>query len=395
MTLNNKWFIGIMKSRGKKSVIYFFKNSIGGADAFAPVATEIKFKHKDVILDLVFITEQSRHEVLASDLNERVFNMTGNVVDLSVIKGPFKKFGKLYKIIKLLVYRKFQCKKITILFPPAVRDLFGRLLLYILKIFGTVGSFPGVSIPLSSDIVKRNSGRSFRDFHICYTTDEVNYFKNMFTTDTKVFPIGLPKLFDGWQNTLDRLSPVIIENEFKKFGWDFKSSIATIVLTYPYFSWFKSEKRYFVLLMEGIVLIKKYFPGIKIILKPKVCFLYYFEEFEKDLDDPDIRLSTIALPVCAHYSKVALTINESAGIFDFIVAGVPVIEYAEYKEEWVKATGFSSAWINTPGFAYVEDFKDLELEISKASNKTFNTVTHNELDRWVGTSKDLSILCNK
>lgn len=392
------------------SVIYIFKQAFGGADAFAPLAAELALNHhEDVVLDFVFITEAAKREVSSSAFHVDLFSRYGSLRDLTTGGGgrllaPFMKFVRL---LALVLYRKFTCRSLCIVYSVTGRGPKERVLGWLLARLGRHYSFPGIQVPWTRIMSERFNlekhaavnvldGRKLKAARyrahkaICYLGSEIPLIQAHREENAQLYPIGLPRLYGGWRQCLESLGQKYLKLEKQRMGWSEDARFAVIILTTPDFIWFDNRETYFVMLDQAIECLRREFPGIHIVLKAKAKFQATFGDIEQRYGSPDIRVSSCGLAVFAAEAVVALTVNETSGVFDFIVAGVPVVEYGSYNAKWQSIHHAKSAWIDLPGLHYVETEQELTNTLRAISGGTITGVSQAHLSAHFGHHMDLA-----
>jgi hypothetical protein len=266
-----------------------------------------------------------------------------------------------------------------------------RVLLGLLGLVGRHYWFPSIQLPWSPRladrmlpdnyrrIVEADTGRIPREggraprYAICYTEREHSWMDEAFGWRARFDAIGVPRLFPSWPRALEELGEPLLAEELKSLDLDPATArFATVILTNPDFVWYDDGKRYFEMLGDAVAELRAAFPGEPILFKAKPNFSKVYGTLEARYGDATpLRLTTMGLAVLARRSSVAVTVNESSGFFDFVVAGVPAIEYADYNSRWRNLIGTTSAWEGVPGLQMVETRAALGHAIQAAKRGEF------------------------
>ena len=404
------------RRRGRRAaVVYIFKNAFGGADAFAPVAQHLKHRFGDrVVLDAIFLDAIAREEVESSAFHLRLFEETTHVHDWTGGPGggPVRRGWKLLRLVALLIRRRLATGRLAVLYTVTGSSPLEALLMRIFDLLGTHYHFPGTQTPwnrtysdrmkpdhyarmLATDGAKRNRviRRQPRNV-ICYLADEVELMERYRSWRSRYHPIGLPRLYSSWREAVARIGGPILEDELRALGLDPATPrIATIVLTATEYIWFDSRDEFLRLLDEAVAAIRSQFADLPILLKAKPAYLRkgFYTGLEEHCDDPRIRLTTCALSVLASRSALAVAINETSGIFDFVLSQVPCIEHGSYNKAWLDIYGSKTAWAGTPGFVFTESREALDAAVRSVREGTFPVRSGETFASHFGHVEDLSV----
>ena len=153
--------------------------------------------------------------------------------------------------------------------------------------------------------------------------------------------VGHPKLSKLWR---DAISQHLIEEV--KASATFHdlddSKIITVLLTAPDYIWYPPNSSQKKALLKVIGCIRRNFPKNEIVLKSKPRYANYSSTLLNEAGLGEGLSSNNSLPALASRSLFAVSINETSAIFDFLFAGVRVVEYADYSEDWLMRLAIES-----------------------------------------------------
>jgi hypothetical protein len=378
------------------------KRSMGSLDSFLPFAVQLRAKGAAVMT--VILNDAIEGMMESSRFHAASFRA---LTAYERLRAPrfFGRWGHVWKLIRLsaaLIRFKLRCRNIVILTPMSDTEPAERKLLRLLRLFGTTIWFPANPIGNTPEFAARFSREAWSTllangakarFHpvqtvgraACYRESELALVRPRFDPDTEYVVIGTPPLNSEWQRYVKSKAASYVDREVADMpsrGQD--ESIVTIVVPAPEYFWFDDADGCYQLVNEAIDLIEKVFGENTIILiktKPQ-----HFEKFGRKLKftNRNVKLTTLGLSVLAAKSRLALGIQETSGIFDFLVMGVPVIEYARYSNEWLKVCPDGSAYRRFPGVTHIEEKNELSRVLEMAKADTLPRVQLAELQDFLG-----------
>ena len=163
------------------------------------------------------------------------------------------------------------------------------------------------------------------------------------------------------------------------------------MVTNPDYPWFKRDHNFFSLLEEAILSIRSFFPNEVILLKAKSEIFDAIQNYEALRKHSKVYLYDRSLASLSDHSIFCLSIAESSGIFDFLTAGVPVIEYSDYCDEYLEVSPEVNPWIGTPGFFVSHNVDDLRGLIKKMAAKKVS-YSSADLCKYYMHKKNLRVL---
>lgn len=401
----------------RTAVIYIAGINFGAIDAYLPLFLHLAALGRErIILDTLVPSDEIHETIASSPFHLAAFEKYGGLRRLSLRGRWPNRVNTLYRLgfyLGLLVWRRLTCRHVVVLGQLIPTGRSSRILLAFANIFGRFYYFPGIQTPYTETFGKRMTDEGWQRLvdagikrsspevrtpprAICYTAKEFDFIKrSRFYKNSELVPIGIPRLYPTWRKTLAETAEPFLERELERLGLAKDTPrIVTIILTNPSYYWFPEPGSYERMFSVAIARIRDAFPDAPILLKAKPQMLSSFAVIKEQYctKDPTIGLTSCGLSVLALRSVLALTINESSGVFDFIVAGVPVIEYGAYSS--ISADdgfGPASAWRDFPGLAYVEDESALQNAINTVRMGTFPVATRAALERYFGHREDLTI----
>jgi hypothetical protein len=387
------------------------KRSMGSLDSFLPFVVQLRAKGAAVMT--VVLNDAIEDMMESSRFHAASFRALTTYERLQAPRF-FGRWGQVWKLIRLiavLVRFKLRCRNLVILAPMSDTEPAERKLLRLLRLFGTTIWFPTSPIGNTPEFAARFSREAWSTllangaktrFHpvqtvgraACYRESELALVRLRFDPDTKYVVIGTPPLNSEWQRYVRSKAASYVDSEVAGMPSRAQdASIVTIVVPAPEYFWFDDTDGCYQLVDEAIELIGELLGENTIVLiktKPQ-----HFEKFGRKLKfgNRNVKLTTLGLSVLAAKSRLALGIQETSGIFDFLVMGVPVIEYARYSKEWLKVCPDGSAYRRFPGVTHIEDKDGLcrALEMAKADTLPRAELAElqdflgdrNQIDAWI------------
>jgi len=169
-----------------------------------------------------------------------------------------------------------------------------------------------------------------------------------------------------------------------------QSKAITILVTNPDYHWFKKSHDFYSLLKEAVETIKLFFPDKIIFVKAKPSLYNVFINHEIFKNNDKVYFYKKSLASLTESSLFCLSIHESSGIFDFLTTDVPVIEYSDYNNEYLKVFPAINPWKGTPGFFIADDVNRLKLLIKKIYDEEI-IYSNKELSKYYKQKQDLKL----
>jgi hypothetical protein len=235
---------------------------------------------------------------------------------------------------------------------------------------------------------------------ICFLSSEIDLIeRHQAWTEsnpaTKSYlPIGLPRLFPGWKMDLENVGVPIIEKELRRLGLPEDSAdLIVVVLTIPDQKfWFDYVGQFHHLLDDLVSSLRKRYPDNPIILKEKPVGIPLFDDLKERYDDDRIFLSSCALSVLGIRAEMAFSIQESSGLCDLAIMGIPAIEYGHYNDEWLAQWPQASANAGEPGIEVALSRERLDELIAMVADGSFPTASHQQFSEQLGHIDNLDAL---
>ena len=356
-----------------KHVIYIPKNIFSEVDAILPFLIE----YHDLAggrgkLDVVYTDQVVHDEVAISDFHVDMLGKHARIWKFfpqgrgRTLKRP----ACLLALVTLIVWRRVTSGPIVFI---SVKKQSSGVLAWIDRIMGAVmrgtghrAAFPGIQAAHTRRFMQREEPETFArrsvlegvsgrlppapDIAIVYSEEHGQAYRSYRGWQCPMINIGFPRLYPAWQRAVAAETPRYFEREMRQLGVaDAADGVITILLTYPHFIWFREEGAFFRLLREAIEVLQQAHPGIPIILKGKTRYLGA-NLFGDMMLPSGVYLSNVSLAVLASNTRLAVSIHETSGVFDFLSRGIPVVEYSEYAEAWLNLFPEGSPWLGLPGF---------------------------------------------
>jgi hypothetical protein len=410
------------------SVIYFAPSNFGALDAFAPVISEIHHRFgNDATIDAIYWGVHSEQRIAPSQFHVRLLEQR---TKLHRVAGParlprlVRQVYRLLYVLALLCIR-FATHRRRIVISSTVPKKAAEISLF--KFLGQLYrsrffQFPSIQAPINDKLAERFSedGMAHRDRmreqpfakekyktwlpanRICFLNSEIELIENSQAwternhTPKHFTPIGLPRLFPGWQKDLETIGKPIIEDELKRLGLPADTNdLIVVVLTIPEQKHFTDNKRQFYdLLDELIISVRKRYPDNPIILKEKPVGLGVglYEDLRVHYANDGVFLSGCALSALGLRAKIAFSIQESSGLYDLATMGIPAIEYARYNDAWLAGSPWGSANSGEPGMEMAFTRERLDELIAMVSEEQFPNLDHRQFGAHIGHADNLDMI---
>ena len=414
--------------RKNLSVIYFAPSNFGAIDAVLPVLSEIRRRHgNDVTIDCVYWGIDAEGRLSPSEFHTRMLAECTTEHRL-VLSNRFprliQRLYRLFYVLLLVIFRQIMHRRCIIISSTFPKNAAERGLSQFLQfMFGSrYFLFPSLQAPINEKLANRfsESGMALRDKfreqifrreryqswlpsnRICYLPSEIDLIRNnqqwndLNQTPKTFIAIGLPRLFSGWQRDLETIGVPVIEKEMRRLGLPEDSAdLIVVVLTIPDKDskhWFEYAGQFYDLLDDLIESIRKKHPENPIILKEKPVGVPIYEDLKERYAGKRVFLSNCALSVLGLRAKLAFSIQESSGLLDLAMNGVPAIEYARYNDEWLVAWPWGSANVGEPGIEVALSRERLDELIAMVADGTFPTMNHQQIAQQLGHTDNLDAL---
>jgi hypothetical protein len=389
--------------------------SMGALDAFLPLV--LRFWNKNdggrIRVDTVIITDAIQAMVDSSAFHADTLRSQSTY---HFLRAPrWMRFAsrpwKFMMLFCLLALRSIQ-GRVVVLSGIDDRSFADRCFQRLLGLFGTSFWFPNNQIGFTPEFSRRFddevwsilkvNGAKKEDYPkikvdqaICYREVEISTLRPRFASGTKFSVIGTPKLLDEWSAHVSQQASRYVEGELSHLPLASRQSrIATIVVPAPGFFWFDTPDGCYRSVNEIVEAFTTQFPDCPVLIKAKPQHLHLFKK-HLAVRRENVQLTTLGLPVLAGRSSVAFGVQETSGIFDFLVLGVPVIEYGRYTPQWLEVCPSGSAYRNFPGVTHVQSRADLDRAIACVKTDSLPRPDlpglrrflgdEDRLDEWVGT----------
>ncbi len=406
--------------RTKNSLIYIPKWIFSEVDAFIPVVLELGKSYQDMVtIDVFWLNERCFNEVKMSSIHRSIFNKYTNEYLLFPNRKKILTVEKILSFLKFLsivILRKLTRKKIVFVYFSPNHGINSKIQNYVMRVFGEVYRFPGIQAPMNSEYLERvysdsdeyiKAWRGTRtkpqklkvdNNEIYFIKDTVDWIHKNYSHTIEHKIIGIPRLYNSWQhyikNESDRyIEEILIQNKLPKKTKD----IILILLTEPNCPWFHDKEDFSQMLKNVLITIRKNFPSNPIFLKTKPRFKNHVNlPIFNDLSLLSFGLSDVyyywgGASALASRTKVAISINETSTIFEFISTEVPVIEYARYNDDWISFQPKLTVWRGMPGFHIAESLGDLNTLVEDVALGNIKGVPCDEIINFFDAKKDLSV----
>ena len=412
--------------RKNLSVIYFAPSNFGAIDAVLPVLSEIRRRHgNDVTIDCVYWGVLTEIRLSPSEFHTRLLAERTTEHRL-VLSNRFprliQRLYRLFYVLLLVFFRQImhrRCILISSTYPKTKPQLLlSQFLQFMLG--SRYFQFPSLQAPINKTLASRSSesGMAARDkirhqpfvreryqtwlpsSRICYLASEIDLIRNSQAwvennPATKSYlPIGLPRLYPGWKADLENVGVPVIEKELRRLGLPEDSAdLIVVVLTIPNHKfWFDYEGQFHDLLDDLIASVRKQYPDNPIVLKEKPVAIPLYDDLVERYGGERVFLSNCALSVLGIRAKIAFSIQESTGLFDLAMMGIPAIEYGHYNEEWLAQWPEASANAGEPGIEVALSRERLDELIAMVADGTFPTMNHQQIAQQLGHTDNLDAL---
>lgn len=360
----------------KQIGIYLPKNIFSEIDAILPFLVELHAR--DIELETIFFERSGYKEFLSSPLHQRVLQRVSKITKGFGAHPGIRIFRLLLFALTVVRYR-LKGRRITFFYNNSKRgkslvsDLHHQLVRQIISIGGGHHYvFPPIQAPFTTLFLRREDpkiigmraaleGIKVPVQHkptaaIAYTEIHRKGLQDLRGWNCPIEVIGLPRLYQSWRNIIKVEALTDVVSTLKQLGLppDTQSFI-TMLLTAPEFVWFRPDHGFFDLVAEAIDAVQNIFPDHPILLKAKPRYdTGAFIGKGKIKFGQNVHLCTASLAALASRTRVAISIHETSGVFDFLTQGVPVIEYADYAPAWTELFPIPSPWTGLPGFVVAE-----------------------------------------
>jgi hypothetical protein len=414
----------------KTCLIYLPKHIFSEVDAFAPVIAELGENHADEIdIDILWWSETSWQETSMSAYHVALFEEFTRSHHLYHRRNRFSKLRKLRGFSRLTTLLAMLLGLMRVLWLLAVRvlryrrlvivsgrrgTLDERLLRHMFEMVGTVLSFPGIQAPLLRPYLTRynpdmqdaweafqghrSAPYNAQDTGIHFVQETTQWLADHFGKDPDTYHlIGFPRLFLGWHKQCHSVGERVLQDILVERGLAGDTpEILTVLLTAPDYIWFREGESFFQHLDAVVFGLRSVFPDTPIFLKAKPRYLITGVEALRELDQRYTSVGQVyqcwtALSVLAIRTRVAVSIHETTGVFDFLAASVPVLEYGRYNDDWVGLVPGKSPWVGLPGFRLVETAAELDAQLRAVMDGEFVGAEPEALASAIGHRQDLSV----
>ena len=413
--------------------LYFPKAVYSEFDAIAPLLLELcqaNGKVYTVVFDSHVIAT-----IENSFLHKKIFQELGDFYDFSSGKNSklrlLHSITQIFSIFRFIIFIlsvgiKYQKKNVLFNWPAGgINQGFKHRFLYKIILFtarfigSAVYSFPGIQAPYTKALFERFSAEGAKKMSkfekrgkgeeikptinqtdkLVFTDEhrrllrEVNGFKK------NIHTIGLPRLYASWQDYRKKYGAIDFQKTLSEIGLkNIPPKCITILVTNPEYPWFKKDHDFYSMLEEAVASIRLFFPNEIIFLKTKPSpkdapfeISDLIKNYQSMNKHDNVYIYVRSLASLADNSIFCLSIAESSGIFDFLTAGIPAIEYSDYCEEYLQIFPEINPWAGTPGFFIAHNVDDLRNLIRKVAAKKVR-YSHNELCDHVLHRKNLQAL---
>ena len=232
-----------------------------------------------------------------------------------------------------------------------------------------------------------------------FTDEHRRLLREVYGFKRNIHAIGLPRLYASWHNYRKEFGSIDFQKTLLEIGLkDTPAKCITILVTNPEYPWFKKDHDFYSMLEEAITSIRLFFPTEIIFLKTKPSpkdapfeISDLIKNYHSLNKHDNVYIYVRSLASLADNCIFCLSIAESSGIFDFLTAGIPVIEYSDYCEEYLQIFPKINPWAGTPGFFITHNVDDLRNLIRKVAAKKVR-YSHIELCNHVLHRKNLQVL---
>lgn len=405
--------------------IYIPKAVYSEFDSIAPFILELH-KNNNKLYTFMFDNKILPH-ITSSHIHKKIFNEYTKVLNFFpknrsklFILDYFKQIICVAKFIAIMVILSIKYKNIHIFinWPSKGKNqsyknnLLYRVIIFMSKIIGgNIYSFPGIQAPFTTPLLERLYGygaEKISNFEkraeknikkiirtpetqdaIVYTEEHKNALINIYGIKNKIYKVGIPRLYPSWQDFLKKHGMIDYNSTLKALNIkEDNEKIITILVTVPDYDWHKEGHDFYSLLDEAIIVIKLYFPNKKIFIKAKPHLYEIFQNHEIFNKNNNVYFYKLSLASLTQRSLFCLCIQESSGIFDFLTTGIPVIEYSDYNDEYIKMYPGVNPWKGCPGFFMAHETSKLKYYVKKIYNKELFYYKE-ELINFYGHKKDL------
>ena len=395
-----------------RSLVFLPGNMFSQLDAFIPILVSRSGEYQNIAT--FFFDKRAYDELQSSVVHYRALEGVSAVYvrkthgRLPRVVGSFRFF---LQFIMYMLRAQMRSCEIDVVFLSKSSSLFSKpkdwlvtKLVEICLVFIDANRVypPNIQAPLTEQYIKRFSdnvrkaifqleGRAFVKYHRHFN-DDARYL--VFSNEhkkcieklgcrSKIDIIGHPKLSEVWKKTVERHLPEEKASSNLSSGLANDEKIITVLLTAPDYVWYPPNSSQNESLCMVIKSIRKYFPDIKIVLKAKPRYADISIGFlQQNNFGYGVLPSTDSLPALASNSIFAISLNETSAVFDFLFAGLTVIEFSNYRQEWLDAFSCLSPWEGVPGFQATSDIFALEGVMRSVKNRACNENIIRELKHY-------------
>jgi hypothetical protein len=383
-------------------VVFLPKRSMGSLDAMLPLM--VLFKENGARLATIVLNDSVAKMIESSKFHADSFRALSSYTELRG-GGVAGKLWKSVRLVAALAAMRMTCRRVVILSSLSYNEFLDRVLLRLLNWFGKTIWFPGNPIGETKEFAtrfgenawrklvdvgakKRNRPTNIVHEAVCYRDDEIALMKPRFAADAKFNAIGTPRFHRKWQTYLMSRAGHYVRDELRLGAGDALSGdIVTIIVPAPEYFWFDDKDGCYRLVSEILDVVEKTFEKPIVFIKTKPQHL---DKFRSNLSiaSDRVRFTTLGLSVLAGVSKVAFAVQETSGLIDFLIMGVPVIEYGQYSSAWLKICPGGSAYRNYPGVTHVESRSALAHAVADARSGRLRRCTVGDLHAFLGDNSD-------
>jgi hypothetical protein len=367
------------------SVVMIPGRSMGALDAFLPLVLRFAKKNRGgrLRVDTVIVADAIQTMVESSAFHADTLRAM-TVYHLLRTPSWLGRLSRVWKFVALfcLLGRRRLQGRVIVLSGIDGRSFADRCFQWLLGLFGDSFWFPNNQIGFTPEFSRRFDDEIWAllkvhgakdadhpklkvDQALCYREVEIPVLRPRFVPGTRFSAIGTPKLLDEWSAHVAEQASYYVEDELSHMPSSMRSAmIATIVVPAPGFFWFDKPDGCYRAVDEIVEAFTAQMPDCPVLIKTKPQHLHLFEQNLRAKRE-NVRLTTLGLAVLAGRSQVAFGIQETSGIFDFLVLGVPVIEYGRYTPAWLEVCPGGSAYRDFPGVTHVQSRADLDAAIGR------------------------------
>jgi hypothetical protein len=401
----------------KVSIIYFPKNAFASLDAYVPLMVHLADKYgSQVVHDTILIEDGIygiKQYVADSAFHTALFDRYQRSHTFSLPAAFPGKLNSLYFVFRYLLlalWRRLTSKKVIFINGMVDNTRRGKMLKAISEAIGTTYVVPGTQAVITESFERRLAPEVWNRLvelgvkseplirkvlpkrAICNVSSEIERVQRVNYPGVNVVPVGIPRLMSSWPSVVRSIGDECLRAELLERGLSPDTpSIATIILTNPDFYWFPDKGTSRRLLDEAIKSIREEFPDIPIFLKAKSSMVRLFGDLIENDRNSNIYFTTLGLGALASRSCLAISIQESTGIFDFLTMEIPAIEYSNYSDIHIEIYPERTPWKDVPGYTICESPDELKSAVRAVRQGTCETAQRKQLNTYFGHVEDLEI----